>query len=128
MSENWKVASEIKQRTGHRFNIVIKNLSGDSNFPITGNELLKKVEANGYLGGETELTENLDALEKRKEVGVIVDPDRAKRYWATARGKLENRKRIAIIKLHSSELAEEEIATLEKMAEIKRKPLVSQEC
>ena len=128
MSESWKVASEIRQRTGHRFNIIIKNLSEDSNSAITFDELLKRVEAGGYLGGEIELKENLGALEKRKEINVNIESDGTKKYLATKRGKMENRKRIAIIKLHSAELTEEEIITLEKMADAERQPSVSQEC
>jgi hypothetical protein len=128
MSESWKVASEIRQRTGHRFNIIIKNLPENSDSAITFDELLRRVEVNAYLGGEIELTENLDALEKRREIGVIVDPNGTRRYWATGRGRMENRKRIALIKLHTAELTEAEIATLEKMAQTKRHPLTGQEC
>jgi len=128
MTEIWKVASELRQRTGHRFNIIIKSLPENSDSAITYNELLRRVEAGGYLGGKNELAENLDALERRKEIGVISGSEGIKRYWATKRGKRENRKRVALIMLHTVELTEDEIIALEKMAQTKRQPLVSQEC
>lgn len=120
MCEDWKVANEARQRTGHRFNIIIKNLPEERDTALTFNELLKKVKANGYVGGKAVLEENLGALEKRKEIAVKADSDGTKKYYATARGKTEFRKRIALIKLHIAELSQEEIIVLEKMAEKSR--------
>lgn len=113
---SWRVADEIRQRTGHRFNIVIQSLPEDSGASITFEELFRRVKTKEFVGNQDELAENLDALEKRKEIGVKIEPDQTKRYWATARGKLETRKRVALIKLHTQELTEDEVAALEKMA------------
>ncbi|WP_309491952.1 hypothetical protein [Candidatus Hecatella orcuttiae] len=113
---SWRVASEIRQRTGHRFNIVIQSLPEDSEAAMTFEELFRRVKAKEFLGDEAELAENLDALEKRREIGVKTGPDQVKRYWATPRGKLETRKRKALIKLHTQELTENEVAALERMA------------
>lgn len=117
MCENWRVANEVNQRTGHKFNIIIKNLPDKSDAALTFTELLKQVKANGYVGGKSELQENLSALERRKEIAVKVDQDGTKKYRATQRGRIEYRKRIALIKLHIAELSEEDINALEKMAE-----------
>ncbi len=115
--EDWKVATEARQRTGHRFNIIVKNLPEKSEAALTFNELLKMVKTNGYVGGKAVLKENLDALEKRKEIATKADPDGTKKYYATKRGKTEIRKRIALIKLHIAELSQEDIIVLEKIAE-----------
>ncbi len=117
MCEDWKVANEAKQRTGHRFNIIVKNLPEKSDTALTFNELLKKIKASGYVGGKAVLEENLNALERRKEIAVKAEPSGTKKYHVTARGRIEYRKRIALIKLHIAELSQEDIAVLEKMAE-----------
>lgn len=117
MCEDWRVANEVNQRTGHKFNIIIKNLPEKSDAAVAFNELLKQVKVNGYVGGKAELQENLNALERRKEIAAKADPDGTKKFYVTSRGKAEYRKRIAIIKLHVAELSEDDIVALEKMAE-----------
>ena len=116
MSESWRVATEHRQRTGHRFNIIVNSLLEREEGAMSFEELLKKLVDKGYIGGLDELKENLDALERRGEVASTLGKDQKRFYWTLPKGKLEFRKRRALIKLHVMELKEEAIKKLEEMA------------
>lgn len=103
-------------RTGHRFNHIIRSLPEDPSGGMTIEELLLKLRATGYRGGIEGLRVDLQELLRRGEVGHSQQEGKNV-YWCLPRGKLEFRKRSALIRLHNMELSEDEIRRLEEIVE-----------
>ncbi|MDI9609599.1 MAG: hypothetical protein QFX34_04885 [Candidatus Verstraetearchaeota archaeon] len=103
-------------RTGHRFNHIIRSLPEDPSGGMTIEELLLKLRATGYRGGIEGLRVDLQELLRRGEVGHSQQEGKNV-YWCLPRGKLEFRKRSALIRLHNMELSEDEIRKLEEIVE-----------
>ncbi|MEM2125165.1 MAG: hypothetical protein QXX77_08440 [Candidatus Methanosuratincola sp.] len=103
-------------RTGHRFNHIIRSLPEDPSGGMTIEELLLKLRATGYRGGIEGLRVDLQELLRRGEVGQSQQEGKNV-YWCLPRGKLEFRKRSALIRLHNMELSEDEIRKLEEIVE-----------
>lgn len=103
-------------RTGHRFNHIIRSLPEDPSGGLTIEELLLKLRATGYRGGIEGLRVDLQELLRRGEVGHSQQEGKNV-YWCLPRGKLEFRKRSALIRLHNMELSEDEIRRLEEIVE-----------
>lgn len=102
-------------RAGHRFNQIIKNLPEDPSSGITIEELLLRLRSSGYQGGIAGLRVDLQELMRRGEVGSSQKEGRTV-YICLQRGRLELRKRSALIKLHNLELSEQDIEVLEEVA------------
>ena len=103
-------------RTGHRFNHIIKSLPDDPSQGLTIEELLLKLRVTGYRGGIEGLRVDLQELIRRGEVGQS-EQEGKNVYWCLPRGRLELRKRSALIRLHNMELGEDEIRKLEEIVE-----------
>ncbi|MEJ5293023.1 MAG: hypothetical protein WHS82_05435 [Candidatus Methanosuratincola sp.] len=103
-------------RTGHRFNHIIKSLPDDPSDGLTIEELLLKLRATGYRGGIEGLKVDLQELIRRGEVGQS-EQEGKNVFWCLQRGRLEFRKRSALIRLHNMELTEDEIRRLEEIVE-----------
>ena len=59
LSVGRRVTSEYRQRTGHRFDMVVGCLPEGEGDAVTFEELLGELEGKGYLGRRDELAENL---------------------------------------------------------------------
>ncbi|MBC7121047.1 MAG: hypothetical protein H5T33_05680 [Candidatus Methanosuratus sp.] len=106
----------FSDRTGHRFNHIVKTLPDDPSNGLTIEELLLKLRKTGYRGGIEGLRVDLQELLRRGEV-TSFDQDGKLVYWRLPRGRLEYRKRSALIKLHNMELTEEDVRKLEEIVE-----------
>ncbi len=101
-------------RTGHRFNHIIKSLPDDPSRGLTIEELLLKLRTTGYRGGIESLKVDLHELIRRGEVGQF-EQEGKNVYFCLPRGRLEFRKRSALIRLHNMELNEDDIRRLEEI-------------
>ena len=111
--------NEFAQRTGHRFNLIIKSLPTDSSNAISIESLLEKLKRLGYSEGLEQLLVDVGALSTRGEVATSTAGGNAV-YWTTDKGRFETRKRTALIKLHNMDLTEEDVRALEDIAQKRR--------
>ena len=107
-----KIGEEFIRRSGHRFNLIIKSLPSAESSAISIEELLERVKKIGYKESSDQLLIDLSALIKRNEVAESIIKGNSQ-YRSLPRGLIELRKRILLIRLHTMELTEEDIATLE---------------
>jgi hypothetical protein len=115
-------ANEFAQRTGHRFNLIIKSLPTSESGAIGFAALYEKLKKLGYVESQDQLSTDMKALATRGEImsaGVGGDA----KYWASEKGRFEVRKRTALIKLHNMDLTEEDVKLLEEIAQKRRSHL-----
>lgn len=112
-------SDEFQRRTGHRFNLIIKSLPAAESNAITMDMLFERLKKIGYLESPDQLSVDVSALIKRKEIAQSASGEGAL-YWVLEKGLFEIRKRKALIKIHNMELSEDDLKALEAIAHINR--------
>jgi hypothetical protein len=121
-----KFEEEFIRRTGHRFNLIMESLPSEESSAISMNALLDRVKRIGYKEVPEQLSVDVNALIKRKEVATaLINGEQL--HWKLPKGSFEVRKRRLLIKLHAMELTEEDLAALEKIAVMARNSVMRQE-